>query len=216
MYIWDDVITDEEKEILNAGGMGCSLSGYGEKMAILIVDMSYGFTDSRFPLGSTEYGAPCVEKCKRVLDVAREHKVPVYYSNSEWRDNPVERGLWKRTPGVNERLQDPLNYTIVKELEPLSDEPVVIKFAPSAFHGTNLVNMMVQKRIDTVVIMGMVTSGCVYATAVDAFSYGFKTIVPEDCVADRSITSHKISLFNIHMKYGDVVTADDVIKKIAE
>ena len=208
--IWDDVIPKDELEILNAGGMGMNFSGFGKKCALLVVDMSYGFVDSAYPLGASEVGWPAVQRIQELLGVARKIDVPVFYSTSEWRDNKVERGLWKRTPEVDKRLQHPKTYEIVDELKPLPNEPVLVKFAPSAFHGTNLVNMLVQNQVDTVIVTGMVTSGCVNGTAVDAFSFGFKVIVPHDAVADRSPTCHKVALFNIHMKYGDVMSTKEV------
>lgn len=216
MAIWDDVIPVEEKEKYYSGGMGVSLSGFGKKPALLVVDMSYGFADSKYLLGDSSVGWPAVENISRLLKTARKQKVPVFFSTSEWRDNPVERGLWKRSDEVNRALAHPKAYEIVDQLKPLADEPVLVKFAPSAFHGTNLLNMLVQHNVDTIIVTGMVTSGCVYATVVDGFSYGFKTVVPVEAAADRSQISHKVSLFNIHMKYGDVLGVDEVDKYLSE
>lgn len=209
MYIWDDVISEAEREMLQAN---VTLNGYGETCALLIVDMNYSFVDSAFPMGAGEAGRPAVQCVGELLAIAREKGLPVFYTTSQWRENAIERGLWKRTPGVNEGLRHPKTYEIVNELKPLPTEPVVIKYAPSAFHGTNLINMLVRNRVDTVILTGMATSGCIYATAMDAFSYGFKVVVPQEGVADRSPTSHKVTLFNIHMKYGDVVKAEDLKK----
>ena len=122
----------------------------------------------------------------------------------------MERGLWKRTTAVDNALKDPKAYEIVKELSPLPNEPVIVKFAPSAFHGTNLLSLLIQYNIDTLILTGMVTSGCVYSTGVDGFSYGFRVIIPEECVADRSLIGHKVSLFNFHMKYGDVLGLNEI------
>lgn len=217
MAIWDDIIPEQEREKYSSGGMGVSLSGFGKKPALLIVDMSYCFADGdKYLLGDSSVGWPCVQNIGKLLKVARAKKVPVFYSTSEWRDNPVERGLWKRSEAVNKALALPRAYEIVDEIKPLPNEPVVVKFAPSAFHGTNLLNMLIQHNVDTLIVTGMVTSGCVYATVVDGFSYGFKTIVPVECAADRSQISHKVSLFNIHMKYGDVLPSAEVEKYLSE
>jgi len=209
MAIWDDIIPKEELVKFSSGGMGENRVGFGEKMALLIIDMSHCFVDSSFPLGDSTAGKPAVAKIKTLLDIARIKDIPIFYSTSEWRDNPVERALWKRTIAVGNTLKDPRAYEIVKELSPLPNEPVVVKFAPSAFHGTNLLKMLIQCRIDTLILTGMVTSRCVYSTGVDGFSYGFRVIIPEECVADRSLISHKVSLFNFHMKYGDVLSFDE-------
>ncbi len=211
MAIWDDVITEQEKEKFYNGGMGVGRVGFGERAALLIVDMSYGFADPSYPLGS-ETGPACVENIRILLDQARAKGVPVFYSTSEWKENSVERGLWKRTPEVDKALSQPKAYEIVSELKPRQDEPVVVKMVPSAFFGTNLVSMLVQKRVDTLILTGMVTSGCIYATAVDGFSNGFRVVIPQEAVADRSVTGHKVSLFNFHMKYGDVLSMDEVME----
>ncbi len=210
MPIWDDVLSREELEIVNAGGMGAALNGFGKKCALLVVDMSYCFVDSAFPGVAGDVGWPAVRQIQTLLAAARAKDVPVFFTTYQWRANKLERGLWKSAPDVVERRRDPVAYRIVDELKPLPAEPVVIKVNPSAFHGTNLVGMLVQNQVDTVVLTGMVTSGCIFATALDAFSYGFRVIVPQEAVADRSPTSHKVALFNIHMKYGDVLPVEEV------
>ena len=108
-------------------------------------------------------------------------------------------------------MANPEAYQIVADLAPLPTEIVVVKTAPSAFHGTNLVSHLVFHNIDTVVVTGTVTSGCVRATVVDAFSCSFRVIVPVECVYDRGLTSHKVALWDIYTRYGDVLPADDVL-----
>jgi maleamate amidohydrolase len=214
MAVWDDVIPKEELKIFSAGGMGTTLVGFGEKPALVIVDMSYAFVDSSYPLGDSSVGWPAVRQIQKLSAVAREKKIPIFYSTSEWKKNAVERGLWKRSPEVNKALQDPKAHQIVTELTPREDEPVVIKTAPSAFHGTDLLRMLIQCNADTLILTGMVTSGCVYATAVDGFSLGFRVIIPEEGVADRSRIGHKVALFNFHMKYGDVLPMAEVLRHL--
>ncbi|MGQ0571624.1 MAG: isochorismatase family protein, partial [Armatimonadota bacterium] len=97
------------------------------------------------------------------------------------------------------------------ELAPLRTETVVVKTAPSAFHGTNLVSHLVFHNVDTVIVTGTVTSGCVRATVVDAFSYGFRVVVPVEGVYDRGATSHKVALFDIYTRYGDVLSMAEVM-----
>jgi isochorismate hydrolase len=212
MAIWDDVIPKEELERFAAGGMGTNLVGFGEKPVLLVVDMSYAFVDSSFPLGDSSVGWAAVHHIQKLQQVAREKRIPILYSTSEWKNTVVERGLWKRTPEVSKALQNPEAYRIVTELTPRGDEPVVIKTAPSAFHGTDLLRMLIQFNADTLILVGMVTSGCVYATAVDGFSFGFRVIIPAEGVADRSLIGHKVALFNFHMKYGDVLPMDEVLR----
>ncbi len=214
MAIWDDVIPANERPVFDTAGMGGARVGFGERSALVIVDMSYAFVDSAFPLGDSRDGWPAVAAIQRLQAAAREAGLPIFYSTAIWKAGVVETGLWKRTPEVHRALRDPKAYRIVDELAPREGEPVVTKNVPSAFFGTDLLRMLVMQRVDTVVVTGMSTSGCVYATAVDAFSHGFRTIIPEECVADRSRVAHKVSLFNFHMKYGDVVLLDEVLAHI--
>jgi nicotinamidase-related amidase len=108
-------------------------------------------------------------------------------------------------------MADPAAYEIVPQLAPRPTESVVVKSAPSAFTGTDLVSYLIFHNVDTVIVTGTVTSGCVRDTALDAFNYSFRVIVPEDAVCDRGITSHKVTLFDLHMKYADVVPTADVL-----
>jgi nicotinamidase-related amidase len=214
MPIWDDVIPKDELERFAAGGMGVSRVGIGDRPALVIVDMSYGFVDSAFPLGDGEVGWPAVAAIQRLRAAARERGLPVFYSTSIFKESALERGLWKRTPEVDRALADPKAYEIVAELAPRAGEPVVVKTAPSAFFGTDLLRMLVMSNVDTLIVAGMVTSGCVYATAVDGFSNGFRVVIPEECAADRSRIGHKVALFNFHMKYGDVLPLDEVLASL--
>jgi maleamate amidohydrolase len=184
--------------------------GMGERPALLIVDMTWAFVDDRFPLGHGATGQGCVESIERLRAVARERGIPVVYSAGLPSANPAERGLWKsagRAP--DPALPDP--NEIVPELAPAPGETVIHKRRPSAFFGTELASVLIYHGVDTVILTGMVTSGCVRATAVDAFSHNLRVVVPEECVADRISVSHAVALFDIHMKYGDVMPAADVV-----
>ena len=108
-------------------------------------------------------------------------------------------------------MADAAAYEIVPELRPLEHESVIVKSAPSAFFGTDLVSYLVFHNVDTVIVTGTVTSGCVRDTVLDAFNYNYRVIVPVEGVCDRGMTSHKVALFDIHMKYGDVVPMAEVL-----
>lgn len=211
MAIWDDAIPAAELQAYATGGMGETLVGFGKNPALLVVDMANAFANSKYLLGKSEAGGPCIKAIKRVLEACRAKGLPVIYTTARWSDNKVERGLWKRTPAVEQALALPEAYDIVDELQPLPSEPVIVKAYPSGFCGTSLAAMLTQLGADTTIVTGMVTSGCVYATALDSFSNGYRTIIPEECAADRSEIAHKVHLFNFHMKYGDVVTTDQVL-----
>ncbi len=215
MAIWDDVIPEAERRMYEKGGMGRDRVGMGEKPAVVVVDMTYGFVDSSFPLGHSETGYSAVAAIRRLLDRARPLGVPVFYTLARPAGAACERGLWKGGGAVaHPGMQDPKANQIVEEIAPRPGETVVAKTWPSAFFGTSLVSFLIYHRVDTLVVTGMVTSGCVRGTAVDAFSHNYRVIVPQECVADRGQTSHKVALFEIHMKYGDVLPVDAVISEL--
>src|SRR5262252_5113331 len=185
--------------------------GYGRRPALLIVDMYRAFVDPAYPY-STPSAPATVRAIQTLLAAARTAGCPVFFSKAKRRTIPAERGRWK-TSAVNARpiMADPAAYEIVPELTPRPTESVVIKSAPSAFVGTDLVSYLIFHNVDTLIVAGTVTSGCVRDTVLDAFNYSFRVIVPEEAVCDRGATSHKVALFDIHMKYGDVVPMADVL-----
>jgi len=206
--VWDDLLDDADRASFAKARMG-GAAGMGERPALLVVDMTYAFVDSRFRLGHSETGYPAARAGATLLEAARSAGLPIFFTRGFDDDGVSGVGLWKGgEPKVGMQNQ------IVEELAPLPGEPVLQKRRPSAFFGTNLVDMLIHSRVDTVIVTGMSTSGCVRATVVDAFSYNFRVVVPEQCVADRSALSHKVSLLDMHMKYGDVVELDDLVDRL--
>ncbi len=210
MAIWDDVVPKEEQALYERGGWGGTV-GYGRRPALLVVDMYRAFVDPAYPYSSPSAPAT-VRVIQTILAAARAAECPVFFSKAKRRTIPAERGRWK-TSAVNIRpiMADPAAYEIVPELAPLPTESVVVKAAPSAFFGTDLVSYLIFHNVDTVIVTETVTSGCVRDTVLDAFNYSFRVVVPEDAVCDRGITSHKVALFDLHMKYADVVPTVDVL-----
>jgi maleamate amidohydrolase len=212
MAIWDDVIPPEEQQLYERGGMGVGMVGYGARPALLIVDMTYGFVDSAYPLGHSQTGWPAAESIIRLLACARDSRVPVIYTKGKPGKTPMECGRWKGGGAAGHPLmREPRANEIVEPIAPRDGEPVIPKTFPSAFFGTDLMSYLVYANVDTIILAGMVTSGCVRSTAIDAFSYNFRVIVPQECVADRGQTSHKVALFELHMKYADVVPLAEAI-----
>jgi maleamate amidohydrolase len=207
MAAWDDVIPPEDRgELAREWGRA---QGMGERPALLIVDMTNAFVDDRFPLGFGQTGRPCAEAIAPLLATARARRLPVIYTAGLPTRNPAERGLWKssgRAPDPG--LPDP--HDVVAALAPRPEESVIRKRRPSAFFGTELASLLIHHRVDTVVLCGMVTSGCIRATAVDAFSHNLRVVVPEECVADRVRVPHAVALFDINTKYGDVLPVAEV------
>lgn len=214
MAIWDDIIPDSDKRMFSKGG-GRGMVGFGKRPAVLVVDMNYGFTDSRYPTGSSEMGKPTAQAIRCLLEAARSKKLPIFFTTSPPRPLPAEKGYWKAP--VNYPLAPGLPHPdqIVEELGPREGEAVVTKLRPSAFFGTSLVDMLIFHQVDSLIITGMTTSGCVRATVVDAFSYNYRVIIPQECCGDRAVVSHKVSLFDMHMKYADVVSLEAVLEYLA-
>lgn len=192
----------------------------GSRPAVIVVDMTRAFVDSTYPTGWSPTGYPAVDANVTLLAAAREARLPVFftmgYPGPEADVQPAERGKWK-VNGSPESLPEgtPPGGVIVEKLGPLAGEIVIDKGArPSGFFGTPLTSYLVHAGCDTVIVTGMTTSGCVRATVLDAFQYNFDVVVPFECVADRSQISHKVSLFDMHMKYADVVSVDETVEYI--
>lgn len=147
-----------------------------------------------------------------LLALGRRNGFPIIYTTSARRSSasPIEVGATRRRHPTAEATaaegrDDARDYEILPNFRPEAGEPVVEKLRASAFFGTDLLDRLEKSRIKTVVMCGESTSGCVRASAVDAFSHGFDVIVVEDCVFDRNLISHKVNLFDLHQKYAEVV-----------
>ncbi len=223
MYPWNDAIPADDVARYLAAGYGATFSGdefraisAGTSPALIVVDMTLAFVDGRWPTGCGDTAGAAVEANARLLDEMRRLGRPVYYTKL-YADPahvpfPAQKGRWKT---VGRRPPDPdlpPGDVIVDELAPRPDELVICKsHKPSGFFGTELAALLVYDKVDTVVVTGLTTSGCVRATAVDAFQYNFDVVIPFECVADRSQISHKVNLLDLHMKYADVAPLDHVI-----
>lgn len=221
---WDGVVPAEDLDAFvgGAGRANRALSA-GSVPALVVVDMTRAFVDSRYPTGFSRTGAPAVAHNVVLLAAARAARVPVFftkaYATEDHNPTAAERLGWKQTregrvfefaPGL------PPGDVIVDELAPLPGETVVCKGGrPSAFFGTALASYLIHAGCDTVIVSGMTTSGCVRATVLDAFQFNFACVVPYECTADRSQVSHAVSLFDLHMKYADVVSLDETLAYLA-
>ncbi|GAB4241694.1 MAG: isochorismatase family protein [Elainellaceae cyanobacterium] len=222
MYPWQDVIPDVDLQSFCTGFDGADRPlEAGVKPALVIVDMTKAFVDSRYPTGWSETGYPAVAANRRLLNAARAAGIPIYftkaYADPTYKPTPAQRGRWKtgKRPTVDASL--PPGDVIVDDLTPLPGEIVIDKHSkPSGFFGTPLASYLTYEGVDTTIITGMTTSGCVRATVLDAFQHNFNVIIPHECCADRSQISHKVSLFDMHMKYADVVSTDQAIDYVLE
>jgi maleamate amidohydrolase len=182
----------------------------GESPGVLVVDFSCGFTDPECPLGS-ELSAE-VEATRRLLDAARAKGLPVIFTTIGFESSLKDGGLWlQKAPALGDLQVGGRWVEIDPRLERREDETIVLKKGASAFFGTNLAAILVSQGIDSVVLCGATTSGCVRATAVDLLQYGFPTLVPRECVGDRAQAPHEANLFDIQAKYADVVSLEDAL-----
>lgn len=214
---WDGLIPLEDLAGFGGAARQERPLSAGTRPALLVVDMQRAFVESAYPTGFSQTGAGAVAAIANLLAVARRATLPIYFTvadTGERAATAAERGRWKTLgphpwvppPGI------PSGETIAEPLLPEAGEMVIDKGSrPSAFFGTPLASLMIHAGCDTAIICGMTTSGCVRATVLDAFQYNFHCVVPFECTADRSQLSHRVSLFDLHMKYADVVGVDAVI-----
>jgi nicotinamidase-related amidase len=203
-------MSDEEaREVYARVGLGQAVT-LGAHPAVLVVDFSRGFTDPACALGS-ELTAE-VEATKQVLDIARAKGLLVVFTTIGYEPGLKDGGLWlQKAPALGELQVGGRWVEIDPRLEPADDEPVILKKGASAFFGTNLVSILVTQGVDSIVLCGATTSGCVRATAVDLLQYGWPTLVPRECVGDRARAPHEANLFDIQAKYADVVPVEEAI-----
>lgn len=190
--------------------------GYGQHPAVLVVDMVKAFTQPGTPLTCPLESE--IKQTKRILSAARKREIPVIFSTVAY-DSQIEAGIWsQKVPrGVIRLLiENPGLAEPDPRLERQASESLLVKKYASCFFGTDLVSRLIYIKVDTLIIVGCSTSGCVRATAVDSCSHGFHTIVVAEAVGDRAPAPHIANLFDIDAKYGDVMSVEDVLKYLKE
>ncbi len=193
-------------------GYGARPVGFGEKPGIVVVDLQLAFTDANFATGGAPLVMRAVENTSRLLAVARKAGVPVatcYMAYHSERDAPH----WK-IPSIPKVLEGNAGAKLDPAISDPSYDYILRKSAPSIFFNTPVTTYFAKHRVDTMIVTGCITSGCVRASIVDAFSHGYRTIVPEDCVGDQDIEAHRSNLLDVDRRYCDLSTADALIEKI--
>lgn len=218
---WKGLIPPEEQKLYDAAGFGKRL-GIGKRPALLIIDVQYRTIGHRprpielaieeYATSCGEYGWKAVAHIRKLLDVFREKGLPVVYPHVAPKNEANGGRFAEKVPNVMAVREE--GYAFVKEVEPQRGDILLPKNHPSAFFGTPLTSYLVDHGVDSVVVTGCTTSGCVRSSVVDAFSYNFRATVPFECVYDRSQVSHAVNLFDIASKYGDVVPADEIARVI--
>ena len=177
--------------------------GTGEKPGIVVVDFQLGFTDPQYPLGGAPLVMRAVENTARLLKVARRVGAPVAVCNTAYM-NEREMPYWKITAVKQTFLHDhPSTALDPRIYEPTYDLKVTKK-GPSIFFETGVANYFMKERVDTMIVTGCNTSGCIRGSALDSFSHRFRTLVPEDCVGDIEEGPHSDNLRDIGRRYVDV------------
>lgn len=182
--------------------------GFGKKPCLLVVDLNKGFTDPTTPVGADL--TDVINRTNELLDIARLKGIKIVFTAIAY-NNPDEIGLWvKKIPALKCLLIGTGLEEIDERLNRQASESVFVKKFGSSFMGTTLLHELILEGIDTLIITGTSTSGCIRATAIDALQYGFRTVIPREAVGDRAHEPHEANLFDINAKYGDVVALAEV------
>ncbi|AQH04817.1 N-carbamoylsarcosine amidase (plasmid) [Burkholderia sp. KK1] len=192
-------------------GFGNALDIEG-RIGLLIVDFVNGFADPDVFGGGNI--AEAIECTVPLLRAARASSWPVAHSRIVYADDDADANIFSlKVPGMLTLKEHAHNSAIVPQLAPVQGELVVRKNVPSAFFGTPLAAWLAMRGVQTLVVAGAVTSGCVRASVVDAMQYGFRPVVASDCVGDRALGPHDASLFDMAQKYAAVMPSDEVLSR---
>jgi nicotinamidase-related amidase len=187
--------------------------GFGEAPAVVVVDLQTAFTDPACPLGADLDDT--VEATAELLRVARETAVPVFFTRCVYREDARDGAVFaEKIPSTTELTPESEWIELDPRLNPSEEAVVVEKQQPSAFFETGLDTMLTYEGVDTVVVTGATTSGCVRATVVDACSHGYRTVVPVECVGDRAEEPHEANLFDMGSKYADLMDRREVERRL--
>jgi nicotinamidase-related amidase len=201
----------EDEEFFRQRGFGIKI-GFGERPALIIIDMLKGFTDPAMPLGAKLDDE--IEAQMPLLEVAHARDIPVIFSTVMYEEADIkDAGIWAlKQKGARSLTAGSEAVKVDPRLGMQPRDIHLVKKYASCFFGTDLVPRLNSRRVDTLIITGCTTSGCVRATAVDAVQNGFRPMVVREAVGDRSAAAHEQSLFDLNAKYADVVSLDETLQ----
>ena len=183
--------------------------GFGKRPAVLVIDMSRGITEPGKMYIDMDAHIPRIQA---INEAARRIGAPVIFTTVAYHKDLADAGTFgQKVPLVQNLLYGSTDVEIDPRLPVEDTDHLLVKKFPSAFYGTNLQSMLTGLGVDTTIIVGNSTSGCVRATTCDAISGGFRPVVPSDCVADRAPLSHEVNLFDMDSKYADVMPSGEVL-----
>lgn len=202
-------VYEEIRQFYGQRGLGGRV-GYGKRPAVLVVDLIVAFTDMECPLASDLDGP--VEATVRILEVARRRHFPILFTTVEYDKSMKDAGLFPaKVPSLKWLIEGSRWTNLDPRLARQAGEIIIRKKYASAFFATDLSSQLSTQHVDTVILTGATTSGCIRASAIDALQYGYRAIVPAEAVGDRAELPHQANLFDIDAKYGDVVRLKEVL-----
>jgi maleamate amidohydrolase len=215
-HCWKDIVTADVLEIYSVYRRKVFVGPNPALLAVDLYDVVYRGgarppveVAKVHPVSCGEYAYAAIEPTQRLFAAARGASLPIFYSTGDVRAE--SRPSFVTATKRNKPPVDPSDYAIRPEFKPQAGDVVITKQRASVFFGTPLIAHLTQLGVQTLIICGESTSGCVRATAVDAYSHGFHVVLVEECCFDRSLLSHKVNLFDLHHKYADVMHVDEVI-----
>ena len=205
-----------EKRDDNYQGVWDGRLGFGNKTALIVIDLLQGYTTEEAPLYAPGVVA-CVAEMHELLAAARAAKMMIIHTQVRYNPHTfVDGGAWiKKAPVLKALVENDPYAQFCEGMEPLPDELLITKNYASAFFGTSLSSTLTAAGIDTLMITGCTTSGCIRATAVDTIQYGFRPICVRECCGDRHADPHEANLFDINAKYGDVISKQEALEYCA-
>ncbi|WP_050526581.1 isochorismatase family protein [Pseudorhodobacter aquimaris] len=182
----------------------------GPNPALIVIDFSYGFTDLSYPTASDADAQIAVTNT--LIAAARKKSVPVIFTVISFNERELDTLAWlKKAAGMKALVDGSRHVEIDDRLDRQPGDVVIVKKGASGFFGTNLAAHLVGAGVDTIVLTGATTSGCIRASAVDGVQSGFNVLVASDACADRAQPPHDAALYDIQQKYGDVVTSSEIL-----
>ncbi|MTH64088.1 isochorismatase family protein [Paracoccus shanxieyensis] len=198
-----------QEQVYSAAGFGAAVPR-GTRPAVVVVDFSYGFTDLQYPTASD--ASAQMARTRQICDLARAKGHPVIFSTIAYHPGEVDKLPWlKKATGMAALIEGTRLVEIDAATGIQPQDAIVVKKGASSFFGSTLAALLAGANVDTLIVTGATTSGCVRATVVDAVQSGFNVLVPADCCADRAQAPHDANLYDMNQKYADVTDAADIL-----